>query len=187
MVRESDEQTDARYEDRHFVDSTKPVWHYSLLSDEDIRNFQNGTHYRLYEHFGAHARTVLDQPGYYFAVWAPNATYVSVLSEYNGWDNHRHPLYVREDRSGIWEGFIPDFPKGVRYKYHIHGFQDVRLDKGDPFAFFCELKPYPASITTALPYEWKDGRWMETRAAANALTAPWNVYEVHLGSWMRPD
>jgi len=187
MEKISDQPSDSRYEDRHFVDSTKPVWHYSLFSDADIRNFQNGTHYRLYEHLGAHPRTVLDQPGYYFAVWAPNATYVSVISEYNGWDNDRHPLYVREDRSGIWEGFIPDFPKGVRYKYHIHGYQGVRLDKGDPFAFFCELKPYTASITTTLPYEWGDTRWMESRSAANALTAPWNVYEVHLGSWMRPD
>lgn len=187
MEKPSDQTTESRYEARYFVDSTKPVWHYSLFTDEDIRNFQHGTHYRLYEHLGAHAVTVLDQPGYYFAVWAPNATYVSVISEYNGWDNERHPLYVREDRSGIWEGFIPHFPKGVRYKYHIHGYQGVRLDKGDPLAFFCELKPFTASITTTLPYEWRDTQWMETRAAANALTAPWNVYEVHLGSWMRPD
>ena len=177
----------SRYEARYFVDTAKSVWNYSLFTDEDIRNFQKGTHYRLYEHLGAHALEVLGKEGYYFAVWAPNATYVSVISEYNDWDTEAHPLYVREDRSGIWEGFVPVFPKGVRYKYHIHGFKGVHLDKGDPFAFYCELKPYTASVTATLPYDWQDKRWMETRGAHNALTAPWNVYEVHLGSWMRPD
>src|SRR5687768_1119829 len=70
------------YEDIHFVDSTKPVWNYSLFDEEDIRNFQNGTHYRLYELFGSHQRTVLERSGYYFAVWAPNATYVSVIGNF---------------------------------------------------------------------------------------------------------
>jgi 1,4-alpha-glucan branching enzyme len=175
------------YEDRYFVDSTRQVWNYSLFTDEDIRNFQNGTHYRLYEHFGAHALEVLARRGYYFAVWAPNATYVSVIGDFNEWNNETHPLLVREDRSGVWEGFIPDFPKDTRYKYHIHGFQGVQLDKGDPFATYCELKPYTASITFEGRHDWKDAHWMESRAAHNSLGAPWNVYEVHLASWMRPD
>jgi 1,4-alpha-glucan branching enzyme len=175
------------YEELHFVDSSKSTWNYSLFSDEDIRNFQQGSHYRLYEHFGAHEREVLGRSGFYFAVWAPNATYVSVLSEFNNWNTLAHRLYVREDRSGIWEGFVPDFPKGASYKYHIHGFQGVQLDKGDPFAFSCELRPGTASFAGPLHYTWQDGAWMEVRKAHNALDAPWNVYEVHLASWMRPD
>jgi 1,4-alpha-glucan branching enzyme len=182
-----DEPIALRYEEQYFVDSSKPVWNYSLFTDEDVRNFQRGTHYRLYEHFGAHHRVVLDRKGYYFSVWAPNATQVSVISPFNNWNTLAHPLRVREDRSGIWEGFIPDFPLGVQYKYHINGFQGVELDKGDPFAQYCELRPGTASISTELKYGWGDQAWMDTRKAHNKLEAPWNVYEVHLGSWMRPD
>ena len=96
-----------KYEEIHFVDSTKPVWNYSLFSPEDIDNFQRGTHYSLYNFFGSHEMEVLGKPGYYFAVWAPNATYISVIGNFNDWNPDSHPLYVRLESSGIWEGFIP--------------------------------------------------------------------------------
>jgi len=124
-----------RYEDIHFVDSTKPVWNYSLFTEEDIRNFQQGTNYRLNTLFGSHPAEVLDQPGYYFAVWAPNATFVSVIGNFNDWNKESHPLNVRLERSGIWEGFIPGMKKGEVYKYHIHGFKGKKLDKGDRFHY----------------------------------------------------
>ena len=95
------------YEEENFVDSTKPVWNYSLFNEEDIRNFQQGTHYSLYKKFGSHHLTVLNKPGYYFAVWAPNATSVSVVGDFNDWDTTAHPLFVQLEKSGIWEGFIP--------------------------------------------------------------------------------
>ncbi len=177
----------AKYEDIHFVDSTRPVWNYSLFTEQDITNYQNGTHYRLYEHFGSHYREVLNTPGYYFAVWAPNATYISVIGDFNHWEKHAHPLFVRLDHSGIWEGFIPNVPKGTSYKYHIHGFQGVHLDKGDPYANYWEQRPKTASRTWEMQYEWADRDWMQTRKKHNSLDAPWSVYEVHLASWMRPD
>jgi 1,4-alpha-glucan branching enzyme len=177
----------ASYEHTHFVDSTKPVWNYSLFSDSDISNFQNGTHYRLYEIFGSHPRKVLDTPGYYFAVWAPNATYVSVIGNFNDWNPAAHPLFVRLEKSGIWEGFIPNLPKGEVYKYHISGFNNKKTVKGDPFANFWERRPNTASITWELGYSWHDQEWMETRKDHNGLNKPWSVYEVHLASWMRPD
>jgi 1,4-alpha-glucan branching enzyme len=175
------------YEDIHFVDSTKPVWNYSLFDEEDISNFQNGTHYRLYELFGSHQRTVLTRSGYYFAVWAPNATYISVIGNFNDWNPKSHPLFVRLDKSGIWEGFIPDIPKGESYKYHIHGFDGKKIDKGDPYANFWEQRPKTASITWNLGYTWKDEKWMKIRGKHNSLDSPFSVYEVHLASWMRPD
>lgn len=176
-----------KYEDIHFVDSTRSVWNYSLFTDEDIRNFQHGTHYRLYEHFGAHPVTVLEQPGYYFSVWAPNATYISVIGNFNDWNTEAHPLFVRIDNSGIWEGFIPHMRKGEVYKYHIHGYKGRRMDKGDPYASFWECRPDTASITWSLEYDWLDAGWMKNRSKNNALEAPWSVYEMHLTSWMRPD
>lgn len=176
-----------KYEELHFIDSTRPVWNYSFFTDEDVRNYQQGTHYRLYELFGSHETTVLDTPGFYFAVWAPNATYISVIGNFNHWDTEAHPLLVRSDNSGIWEGFIPHMRKGEVYKYHIHGFKGRKLDKGDPYANFWEMRPQTASITWNLEYEWNDADWMEKRSAHNASDAPWSVYEMHLGSWMRPD
>ena len=169
------------------MDSTKPVWNYSFFTEEDITNFQNGTHYRVYNFFGSHRKTVLEKEGYYFAVWAPNATYISVIGHFNNWDPGAHPLFVRLDRSGIWEGFIPGVPKGEAYKYHIRGAKDEVLDKGDPYANFWEMRPHTASITWELDYQWKDAGWMAERKKHNSLDAPWSVYEVHLASWMRPD
>jgi 1,4-alpha-glucan branching enzyme len=174
------------YEHTHFVDSTKPVWNYSLFSDEDISNFQNGTHYRLYEIFGSHAREVLGTKGYYFAVWAPNATAVSVIGNFNHWKPDEHPLFVRLEKSGIWEGFIPHINRGEIYKYHIRGFNNSETVKGDPFGHFWEQRPKTATITWDLDYKWKDDSWMKTRKKNNALDQPWSVYEVHLASWMRP-
>jgi len=176
-----------KYEDIHFVDSTKPVWNYSLLTEEDITNFQNGTLYNGYELFGNKPAVVLDTPGYYFSVWAPNATKVSVVGNFNDWKKGVHPLFVRMDNSGIWEGFIPHFKKGEAYKYHIKGFKGAEIDKGDPYANFWEKRPMTASITWEMDYQWKDKDWMGKRIKNNALDAPWSVYEVHLASWMRPD
>jgi 1,4-alpha-glucan branching enzyme len=176
-----------KYEDIHFVNSTGPVWNYSLFSDQQITNYQNGTNYKLYELFGSHEIEVLGVKGFYFAVWAPNATEVSVMGNFNDWKRGTFPLFVRMDNSGIWEGFIPHFKKGDTYKYAIKGYQGVEIDKGDPFANFWEMKPATASISWDMQYNWQDTAWMSTRKKNNALNAPWSVYEVHLASWMRPD
>ena len=152
-----------KYEDIHFVDSAQAVWNYSLFCEDDINNFQNGTHYQLYNLFGSHEIEVLTTRGYYFAVWAPNATFVAVSGNFNDWNKESHPLFVRLDNSGIWEGFIPHFNKGEVYKYHIHGFKGIKLDKGDPYANFWEARPKTASITWNLDYDWRDGEWMKTR------------------------
>ena len=175
------------YENIHFVDTTKPVWNYSLFTDDDVFNFQNGTHYQLYKLFGNKQIQVLQTQGTYFAVWAPNATYVSVIGLFNQWDNATHQLFVRQDGSGIWEGFIPNIQTGEIYKYHIHGYNGLKLDKGDPYAHFWEKRPQTASITWGTFYQWNDIQWMKERKKHNALNAPWSVYEVHLASWSRPN
>jgi len=158
----------------------------SLLSDFDVFLLKEGSHSRLYEKLGAHLARSGDTDGVQFAVWAPNAVRVSVMGEFNGWNARSHPLRVRHDASGIWEGFVPGVAHGSSYKYHIesrnHGY---RVDKGDPFAFYWEAPPATASRVWDLSYEWGDGEWMQRRHAANALSAPMSVYEVHLGSWRR--
>lgn len=102
-----------RYEDRNFVDTSGPVWNYSILYDDDISTFQQGTNYALYNKFGSKPMTVLGREGYHFTVWAPNATKITVVGEFNNWNLETHPLQPRWDKSGIWEGFIPDIKKRI--------------------------------------------------------------------------
>jgi len=177
----------SKYEETHFVDTSKPVWNYSLLNSDDVTNFQQGTHYRLYEKFGSHSILVNDVWGMYFCVWAPNATLVSVIGNFNDWSKHTHELNPRWDNSGIWEGFIPGFNLGEVYKYQIIGFEGRETVKGDPLANFWERRQKTASISWDMFYEWNDADWMKHRRKKNALDAPWSVYEVHLTSWIRPD
>ena len=175
-----------RYEETNFIDRSKPVWNYSLLTDEDVTNYRNGTNYQLYKKFGSHSIQVNDVWGMYFCVWAPNATSVSVKGHFNNWKDHEYELYPRWDKSGIWEGFIPHFKLGEAYKYHIIGYAKRKIDKGDPFANFWEKRPHTASITWDMYYDWNDADWMKKRKKHNSLNAPWSVYEVHLASWQRP-
>src|SRR6187551_21450 len=176
-----------KYEEENFVDTSKTVWNYSILTDDDVTNYQSGTHYSLYKKFGSHSIQVNDVWGVYFCVWAPNASSVSVKGNFNDWANHTHELYPRWDKSGIWEGFIPGFKLGEVYKYHIIGYKKRAIDKGDPFANFWEKRPLTASISWDMYYDWQDKEWMKKRMKHNSLEAPWSVYEVHLASWQRPD
>jgi 1,4-alpha-glucan branching enzyme len=157
----------------------------SMLTNDDLFLFNEGSHYRLYEKLGAHPITVDGMEGTYFAVWAPDARQVSVMGEFNGWDKSSHPLCPKE-QSGIWEGFIPGVAKGTIYKYYLVSHRrGYRVEKADPFAFHAETPPKTASIAWDLDYSWGDGAWMEKRHAHNALDAPISIYEVHLGSWRR--
>ena len=160
---------------------------FSLFSSRDVELFQEGKHAHLYEKFGAHAVEYEGVKGTYFAVWAPNAAFISVIGDFNDWDHYSHTLYPRWDKSGIWEGFVPHVKKGALYKYFIRSNSGEELRKGDPYANYWEVRPRTASVTWHLDYKWKDKRWMESRKAHNSLESPFTVYEVHLGSWRRPD
>ena len=155
----------------------------SLLSPFDLHLFNEGTHSHLFNKLGAHLSD--DPQGTSFAVWAPNADSVSVIGDFNGWDNTANGLFPRE-QSGIWEGFIPGVKHGALYKYHVHSrVTRAGEDKADPIAAFAEAPPRQASVVWDLGYEWGDQGWMSNRQASNGRAAPWAVYEMHLGSWMR--
>ncbi|HEV2036163.1 MAG TPA: 1,4-alpha-glucan branching protein GlgB [Candidatus Dormibacteraeota bacterium] len=155
----------------------------SLLTPFDLHLFNEGTHSHLYEKLGAHLSA--DPEGTSFGVWAPNADSVNVIGDFNGWDKSANPLHPRE-QSGIWEGFVPGVGHGALYKYHVHSrVTRAGVDKADPFAAFAEAPPRQASVVWDLGYDWSDGEWMSQRARPNGRQAPWAVYELHLGSWMR--
>ncbi len=161
------------------------VINHSLLTEFDSNLFKAGKHFRIYEKLGSHIIQVDGQWGTYFAVWAPNANSVSVIGNFNNWDRNSHQLSSRWDHSGIWEGFIPGLGKGSLYKYHIHAKDGRHLEKGDPFAMFCEIPPNTASIVWELNYDWQDQKWLENRKNTSGLDKPFSVYEVHLGSWKK--
>ena len=166
--------------------NSSPV-HYdvSLLSDDDVFLFNEGTNYRLYEKFGSHSTIAHGVRGTYFAVWAPNASQVSVIGNFNNWEQDRHRLQCR-GQSGIWEGFIEGIEPGEIYKYHINSrLNGYQVQKADPFAFHAEVPPRTASVVTNLDYTWHDQEWLDSRLQRNSLEAPQAMYEVHLGSWMR--
>jgi len=161
------------------------VFHASLLTDLDIYLFKQGSDFRLYEKLGSHGITVDGVKGTHFAVWAPNASAVSVIGDFNHWDAALNALHLRDDESGIWEGFIAEVTVGAIYKYRIVSRDGKIADKGDPFAFCSEMPPLTASRVWELDYAWNDADWMSWRAEKNRLNAPCSIYEVHLGSWRR--
>ena len=157
----------------------------SLLTDDDVYLFNEGSHFHLYEKLGGHLVNSGDAAGTYFAVWAPDAEQVFVMGDFNGWDKTGYRLQPKGN-SGIWQGVFPDIGKGALYKYHIASrFQAYRVDKADPFSIFNEIPPKTASIVWDLDYTWGDHEWMADRHQINRLDKPMAIYEMHLGSWRR--
>jgi 1,4-alpha-glucan branching enzyme len=157
-----------------------------FLSDYDLHLLGEGNHYRIYEKLGAHVIDRDGTMGTHFAVWAPNAHYISVIGDFNGWRPGAHPLRCRGP-SGVWEGFIPGIGPGALYKYAIESRVDgYKVDKADPYGFAAEIRPHTASKVWKLSdYTWNDGSWLADRKRRQSLDAPMSIYEVHLGSWRR--
>jgi 1,4-alpha-glucan branching enzyme len=165
----------------------EPSSEFTLLSDQDLHLFNEGTHHKLYDKLGAHVTVVAGTWGTNFGVWAPDAAAVSVIGDFNGWDPRANALSVRGN-SGIWEGFIPRLERGTVYKYHIVSRHNgYRVDKADPFAFMNETPPRTASVVWNLDYQWGDAEWMRERGKKIALDAPISIYELHIGSWRRSE
>src|SRR5450631_3343318 len=154
-----------------------------VLGELDDYLIGEGTHRQLWEKLGSHVIEHTGVTGAHFAVWAPNATRVSVVGDFNQWDGRRHPMRLRRE-SGIWEIFLPGIGQGERYKYEIKNADgNLVALKADPYGYRAEMRPATASIVDHLPPELPAGN--EERRRANALDAPVSIYEVHLGSWRR--
>jgi 1,4-alpha-glucan branching enzyme len=157
----------------------------SALSEFDLYLFSEGTHYRVYEKLGAHLGEKDGRKGVHFAVWAPNAEFVSVVGDFNDWKPSASAM--RPTPAGVWEGFVPAIGQGAVYKYHIESrLGGYVVDKADPCGFAAEIRPQTASRVWDLErYSWNDAAWMASRGRSNSLDSPISIYEVHLGSWRR--
>ncbi|MCA1964367.1 MAG: 1,4-alpha-glucan branching protein GlgB [Prosthecobacter sp.] len=155
----------------------------TLLGEQDLYFFKEGTHQKLWDCLGAHLKTLGGVEGVQFAVWAPNARRVSVVGDFNHWDGRVHPMRNRE---GVWEIFIPGLQELAHYKFEVLGAEGGLHLKSDPFAFFGQHGTQTASLVFNLDrYGWGDQEWMRQRAATDLYHAPMSIYEVHLGSWKR--
>jgi 1,4-alpha-glucan branching enzyme len=158
---------------------------FSLLTEDDLYLFNEGSHLRLYEKLGSHIVTHDGVAGTYFAVWAPNARNVSVIGDFNGWNQTSHKLQPRGS-AGIWEGFVGGVGQGTKYKYWIESSAaGYKVEKADPFAIHHENPPHTASIVWPREQTWTDGEWLARRAERQSLDRPISIYEVHVGSWRR--
>ncbi|WP_253283551.1 1,4-alpha-glucan branching protein GlgB [Ruegeria atlantica] len=157
-----------------------------VLGEMDEYLIAEGAHLRLWEKLGAHPLERDGVKGVNFAVWAPAASRVSVVGEFNQWDGRRNVMRAR-GTTGIWEIFIPGLGEGSLYKYEIRNAQGNILPlKADPVGFGAEHPPATASVVRDLDgYDWSDDAWMATRADRNRFDRPISIYEVHLGSWRR--
>lgn len=163
--------------------------HIRILTDYDIHLLGEGSHHMSYDKLGAHVMEADGVRGVHFAVWAPNAKIVSVVGDFNQWDNRRNTLHLIGS-SGIWEVFIPGLDEGEIYKFDITSrYHRHHAVKADPYGFYFEHRPKSASIVHDInKYRWRDSGWMQRRQKRNWFEAPVSIYEVHLGSWMRvPD
>ncbi len=157
-----------------------------MLTPFELHLYGEGTNYESYRTMGAHVCLLEGVDGVRFAVWAPNATVVSVMGDFNGWDRTRHPMRKRD--GGIWEIFLPWLGVGSVYKYSIVSTSGEILEKSDPYGFYAEQTPKTASIVWPLSgHHWHDQGWMDHRSSRNWIHEPMSVYEVHLGSWLKSE
>ncbi len=155
------------------------------IGELDQYLFSVGTHYDIYKKMGAHEAVMNGKKGVYFAVWAPNATTVSVIGEFNGWREEANPM-TRLEPSGIYEGFVVGAKVGMLYKFFIKTKDGRGLYKADPFANYAEQRPGTASrITDITKLRWSDAAWMEARKQRDNDSLPVSIYEVHPGSWKK--
>ena len=155
------------------------------IGELDHYLFGQGNHYEIYKKMGAHEVTKNGKRGVYFAVWAPHAVNVSVIGEFNDWDETKDKM-KRGEPLGIYTCFVPEAKKGDLYKFCIETQAGEKIYKADPFANYAELRPGTASrITDISNLNWSDSKWMTAREKWNNKEEPVSIYEVHMGSWMR--
>jgi 1,4-alpha-glucan branching enzyme len=156
-------------------------------TERELKKFEAGIFYNIYEKMGAHPMTIDGVEGVYFSVWAPCAMRVSVVGDFNLWDGRRHQMRkLGEGDASVFELFIPGLKPGCLYKYEVKTRAGEPMLKCDPYANYAELRPNNASIVWDIGnYQWKDQEWMKKRAASDTKDKPFNIYEVHLGSWIR--
>ncbi|MBQ3285600.1 MAG: 1,4-alpha-glucan branching protein GlgB [Ruminococcus sp.] len=158
-----------------------------VLNDErfPLDLFHGGDAVRIYDFLGAHDWWIDGCQGTMFRVWAPNALTVSVVGDFNGWDQNAHHMH-KISEGGVWEVWIPNLGETAIYKYCVETPWFEKILKSDPFAFHTQTRPDNASIIYDYnKYQWNDEGWYKYKMENNHFENPVNIYEVHAGSWRK--
>ena len=155
-----------------------------IFTSLDQYLFGQATHYDLYKKMGAHAAKKDGKAGVWFTVWAPNATAIYVIGEFNSWNETANPM-TKLSEQGTWEVFVEGAAVGQLYKYLIISRRGEKLYKADPYANWAEKRPGTASRIADLSYRWGDAAWVKARSRFKPKTTALSIYEVHPGSWMK--
>ena len=160
-----------------------------VFNDErsPLRLFSDGDAVRAYDFLGAHFINLDGRNGVIFRVWAPNAITVSLVGDFNNWNQKANYMY--KIGGGVWELFIENLNEFAVYKFCIETVDHTNILKSDPFAFHCQTRPENASMVfNTNQYVWHDSYWMENRQNTSSPDKPMNIYEIHAGSWKKyPD
>lgn len=160
-----------------------------VFNDErsPLRLFSDGDAVRAYDFLGAHFMNLDGRNGVIFRVWAPNAITVSLVGDFNNWNQKANYMY--KIGGGVWELFIENLNEFAVYKFCIETVDHTNILKSDPFAFHCQTRPENASMVfNTNQYVWHDSYWMENRQNTSSPDKPMNIYEIHAGSWKKyPD
>lgn len=155
-----------------------------VINSDSLNKFHLGENYESYKLFGAHLTYENGKPGVQFTLWAPSASGVSVLGNFNNWNGTENKMEMMEN--GIWTTFVAYIGEGDIYKYEIITNKGEKLIKSDPFGFYGEKRPGTASVVFNLEgYKWNDNEYITNKSAMRVYESPVNIYEVHLGSWKR--
>jgi len=147
------------------------------INTDEIYLFNIGEAQQAYATFGCHPVEKLGM--HRFLVWAPNAQYVSVVGDFNGWDASKNRMEKLD--TGVFAAFIPGLQDGDCYKYSIQGYDGKTVLKADPFAFHAEVRPATASKVWSLGgYSWRDADFLRRRLSQNVLKQPVAIYEMHM-------
>ena len=152
-------------------------------SDLPIYLFKQGNNCEAYRYFGAHIETRAGESGVVFRVWAPHATAISVVGDFNSWKPGSHPMR-KVDNDSVWELFIPGMKEYDVYKYCVTTRAGDLVYKADPYAFHAETRPSNGSKVYDLSgFAWHDEAWQEAQKKTDVINGPMNIYEMHAGSW----
>lgn len=155
--------------------------------EKQLYLFNQGTYYHSYELLGAHVCEIDGKKGAMFRVWAPRAKSVSLVGDFNGWDNTRHKM-TPIGNSGVWEVFAEWAKTFDKYKYEITTAKGHKIMKADPYAFYNETNRSDASMVYDIEgYEWHDNEYTYFKSRKNIYQSPINIFEVNLGSWKRKE
>lgn len=156
------------------------------INNDQLYYFHQGTHCKAYEYLGAHKTTLDGKSVFVFRTWAPNAMKVSVVGDFNSWNENENPM-TRISDNGVWECYVDKILDEYSiYKFSIYTQDGETILKTDPYAFHTETRPSNASrIYDLSTYEWGDDKWYKDKSKTDIYSSPMNIYEVHAGSWRK--